>query len=86
MDIESFSIIAEKLTPTELVELLNEFLSEQTEILINISHKIPENLEHFQRIAEIIDNHTESIDAGRKRYRFYREQGYKPLHHEISAT
>ena len=58
----------------------------KTEILINISHKIPENLEHFQRIAEIIDNHPESIDAGRKRYRFYREQGYKPLHHEISAT
>jgi adenylate cyclase len=34
-DIASFSTIAEELSPSELVELLNEFLSEQTEILIN---------------------------------------------------
>ena len=34
-DIESFSTIAEELSASELVELLNEFLSEQTEILIN---------------------------------------------------
>ena len=58
----------------------------EAEILINISYKIPKNLEHFQRIAEIIDNHPESIGAGRERYRFYREQGHKPLHHEVSTT
>ena len=34
-DIESFSTIAEELSASDLVELLNEFLSEQTEILIN---------------------------------------------------
>ena len=33
-DIESFTVIAEKLSATELVNVLNEFLSEQTEILI----------------------------------------------------
>ena len=34
-DIESFTVIAEKLSAVELVNVLNEFLSEQTEILIN---------------------------------------------------
>jgi len=34
-DIESFTIIAENLSAVELVNVLNEFLSEQTEILIN---------------------------------------------------
>ena len=34
-DIQSFSTIAEKMTSSELVELLNEFLSSQTEIIIN---------------------------------------------------
>ena len=34
-DIQSFSTISEQLTSKELVELLNEFLSEQTEIIIN---------------------------------------------------
>ena len=33
-DIESFSTIAEKMSSSELVELLNEFLSDQTEIII----------------------------------------------------
>lgn len=55
----------------------------EAEMLINISNKIPENIEHFQRIAEIIGNQTESIHAGRERYRFYREQGYEPQHHEV---
>ena len=34
-DIQSFSSIAEKMSSSELVELLNEFLSSQTEIIIN---------------------------------------------------
>ena len=34
-DIESFSTISEQLTASELVDLLNDFLSNQTEILIN---------------------------------------------------
>ncbi len=58
----------------------------EAEMLINVSHQIPENIEHFQRIAEIIDNRTESIHAGRERYRFYREQGYEPQHHEVFSS
>ena len=34
-DLQSFSTISEQLTSTELVELLNEFLSSQTEIIID---------------------------------------------------
>ena len=34
-DIESFSTIAEKMTSSELVQLLNDFLSSQTEIILN---------------------------------------------------
>lgn len=56
------------------------------EILVNMSHQIPENIERFQRIAEIIDNKEESIHAGRERYRFYREHGYNPTHHEVSSN
>ena len=58
----------------------------EAEMLINVSDRIPENIEHFQRIAEIINNQTESIHAGRERYRFYREQGYEPQHHEVFSS
>lgn len=58
----------------------------EAEMLINVSNQIPENIKHFQRIAEIIDNQTESIHAGRERYRFYREQGYEPQHHEVFSS
>ncbi|OQY27505.1 MAG: hypothetical protein B6244_10350 [Candidatus Cloacimonetes bacterium 4572_55] len=34
-DIEGFTSVSEKLTPSELVELLNEYLTEMTEIILN---------------------------------------------------
>lgn len=58
--------------------------SEKTQILINISTRLPENIQEYQRIAEIIENQNDSILAGRERYRFYREQGFEPQHHEVS--
>lgn len=56
----------------------------EANLLINLTYKTPENLEQFQRIAEIIDSNDESINAGRERYRFYREKGMDPQHHEVS--
>ncbi|MCZ6566416.1 MAG: DNA polymerase III subunit chi [Gammaproteobacteria bacterium] len=58
----------------------------EAEILINTSDQVPENTKNYQRIAEIIDHQTESIHAGRERYRFYREQGFEPQHHEVSSS
>ncbi len=57
-----------------------------TGMLLNATDEIPENFKQFQRIAEIIDNRPESIDAGRERYRFYRESGLDPQHHEVSSA
>ncbi len=60
------------------------FESAKADMLINLAKKTPENTVQYQRIAEIIDNKDESIRAGRERYRFYREQGHEPQHHEVS--
>ena len=62
-----------------------EFGPADADMLINTSTKTPENIEQFQRIAEVIDNQDKSIHAGRERYRFYREQGHDPQHHEVSS-
>ena len=63
-----------------------EMTSGHTDFLVNLSDQIPENFKQFQRIAEIIDNLPESIHAGRERYRFYRDNGLNPQHHEVSST
>jgi len=63
-----------------------DMTSGHTDMLINVSLEIPENFMQFQRIAEIIDTQPESINAGRERYRFYRENGLEPQHHEVSSA
>ena len=63
-----------------------EMTSGHTDFLVNVSDQIPENFKQFQRIAEIIENRPESIHAGRERYRFYRENGLDPQHHEVSSA
>jgi len=57
---------------------------EHVDMLLNTRDEIPENFMHYQRIAEIIDNQPSAVDAGRERYRFYRENGLDPQHHEVS--
>jgi len=59
---------------------------EHSDMLLNVAHEIPENIMQFQRIAEIIDIQPESVVAGRERYRFYRESGLDPQHHEVSSV
>ena len=55
-----------------------------SDMLVNVMYEVPDNFMQFQRIAEIIDIQVESIRAGRERYRFYRENGLEPQHHEVS--
>ena len=63
-----------------------EMTSGHTDFLVNVSDELPENFKQFQRIAEIIDNQPESVHAGRERYRFYRDNGLDPQHHEVSSA
>ena len=69
--------------PVTISAKINE---KHADMLLNVMDKIPENIKQFQRIAEIIDNQPESINAGRERYRFYRENGLDPQHHEVSSA
>lgn len=56
-----------------------------TDMLLNVTYEVPENFMQFQRIAEIIGTEHEAIHAGRERYRFYRQSGLNPQHHEVSS-
>ncbi len=52
-------------------------------LLINLSPDLPENWQHFQRIAEIINEDPGIRQAGRKKYQLYQEHGVELHTHRI---
>ena len=52
------------------------------DVLINLSGGVPAFFGRFERVAEIITEATR--DAGRDRYKHYRDRGYPLYHHELN--
>jgi DNA polymerase-3 subunit chi len=50
-------------------------------LLINLAGAVPTFFGRFERVAEIVVQ--EQRDAGRERYRFYRDRGYPLFHHDL---
>jgi len=53
------------------------------QILINLSSTTPAHFARFERLIEIVGKESAAADAGRNRYRIYRDQGY-PLNHFVA--
>ncbi len=56
---------------------------EEHDVLINLTHETPPFFSRFQRVAEPIDRDQTVRQAGRERYRFYRDRGYPLQTHDI---
>lgn len=50
-------------------------------MLINLASEIPTFFGRFERVAEIVVDANR--DAGRNRYKFYRDRGYPLFHHDL---
>lgn len=57
-----------------------------SDVLINLAAPIPDAYERFARIVEIVDAEDACRDAGRRRYRFYRDRGHVPVTHKLEST
>jgi DNA polymerase-3 subunit chi len=55
------------------------------DLLINLAAEVPECLERFPRVAEVIDASEVGRRLGRLRFRAYRERGLEPATHNIGA-
>jgi DNA polymerase III subunit chi len=51
-------------------------------VLINLAPEAPPFFSRFQRLAEIVP--ADQAEAGRERYRFYRERGYELRAHNLA--
>lgn len=55
------------------------------EILVNLDESVPLFFSRFERVAEIVNQEPAVRDAGRERYRFYRDRGYALTHHRLGS-
>ncbi len=53
-------------------------------VLINLTQSPPSFFSRFERLAEIVRSDEAQAQAGRERYRFYRERGYELRTHNLS--
>jgi DNA polymerase-3 subunit chi len=56
------------------------------DLLINLSDELPDFLDQFPRVAEVVDRSDMSLAAARKRFREYRNRGTEPVTHKIDRT
>jgi DNA polymerase-3 subunit chi len=55
------------------------------EVLLNLDVATPPAFERYERLLEIVGAEDEDRRAGRERYRFYRERGYRIAGHDLAA-
>ena len=55
------------------------------ELLLNLGAECPPHFERFERLLEIVPAEEAERQAGRSRYRFYLERGYKISNHDLAA-
>ncbi|MEY4862240.1 MAG: hypothetical protein RLZ51_335 [Pseudomonadota bacterium] len=56
------------------------------EVLINLGRSTPAGFSRYERLIEVIGLEPADREAGRERWRFYRDRGY-PLHtHDLAAA
>ncbi len=53
------------------------------DLLINLADDPPALFARFTRMIEVVGDESAMAEAGRQRYRFYRERGYPLTHHDI---
>ncbi len=58
-------------------------LSDPCEVMINLATSVPEFFSRYERVAEIVDAHADRRDAGRSRYKYYRDRGYELNSHNL---
>jgi DNA polymerase-3 subunit chi len=55
------------------------------DVLLNLASAVPEVAVQAGRVLEVIDSEPERLQAGRARFRHYRDRGLTPQTHQLSA-
>lgn len=55
------------------------------DVLINLALDTPAYFGRFERLLEVVGGDPEEVQAGRARYRFYKERGYELKHNDMTG-
>lgn len=70
--------------PGIIVTIGYELEPEDTQgLLINLSSDTPPYFNKFRKFAEVIDQEQDVLVNGRKRYAYYRKEGYNPDYYQL---
>jgi DNA polymerase-3 subunit chi len=56
------------------------------DVLLNLSPACPPHFERFERLLELVGTDEPEKNAGRERYRFYRDRGYEIRNHDLAKA
>jgi DNA polymerase-3 subunit chi len=56
------------------------------EVLINLSDQTPDYFARFERLIEVVSADAADAEAGRDRYRHYKQRGYPVTHHQADKA
>lgn len=57
-------------------------LGEHKDVLINLSHKLPQDIDRFTRLVEIVIQEPKILESTREHYRLYKQRGYAITQHK----
>jgi len=58
--------------------------STHQEVLVNLSGAVPDFFSRFERVAEVVPLNTNSRDAARQNFKFYKDRGYEIKYNKVS--
>lgn len=53
------------------------------DVLLNLSAQLPPKMQKFNRILEIVGTDPASLSFARNRYKYYKDQGFLIIHHDM---
>ena len=56
----------------------------ECQLLLNLGSECPPHFERFERLLEVVASDETERQAGRSRYRFYLDRGYKISNHDLA--
>ncbi|MGI9026834.1 MAG: DNA polymerase III subunit chi [Burkholderiaceae bacterium] len=56
------------------------------EVLVNLDRQQPEFFSRFDRMIEVVEADDADLEAGRVRWKFYKDRGYPLTRHDFAAS
>ena len=73
-------------TPILLTGAADIERSAHHDVLVNLDRLQPDVFSRFERLVEVVGADDADLEAGRQRYKFYRDRGYPLVRHDLAAT